>query len=331
MWVAVTIGQIATPRGASLDESIFLDVGRSLVSVGLPIQHVATTVPVMFFDHTPGMAWLSALATLTPDPLVAIRLASWLSILGAALLVPAMVRGLPGIAGGIFVATSPLLVAFGWEGRMEAPMALAMAASAVLVLRGRLGWAGVAAGVAVLFKEFALLFTAVIAVGILARSGWRPTVRFALPSAVVFGGFLAYAALVDLEQLGGTIMRWVFNASGEGEAFRFEGTGVDWLLHVGSLLGWPLVAFLTVSLVRRPPALLVGYVVAAVGVSLVLSTKEPRWLMGVVPVMALAAGLARWPLVLGRPRHRSDADLGVDAGRVARDITATEQQVQHAT
>lgn len=293
VWLVVTVGQILTPREASLDESIFLDVGRSLVEVGLPIQHVATSVPVMFFDHTPGMAWLSALASLTPDSLLVIRLVSWLAILATALLVHAVVRGLPGAVAGILIATSPLLVAFGWEGRMEPPMMLAMTASAVLLLRGRLGWGGVAAGVAVLFKEFALLFTAVMAVGVLARSGWRPALRFALPSAVVFGGFLAYAALLDLEQLRSTLMRWVDNASGEGEAFRFAGSGADWLLHVASVLGWPLVVILAIA--RRPPAVLVAYVLAAVGVSLVLSTKEPRWLMGVVPLMALAAGLARWP------------------------------------
>lgn len=270
-------------RGVGLDEWIFLDVGRNLVATGLPIRTYGTP-PVMFFDHTPGYTYLSGLAVaLAGDGAIGLlRILSWLSGLGTAVVLFLALGGWRGLLAGLAVVTAPMVNhELSWYAHMELPMMLAIAVSLWLLSTGRIGWAGLAAMVAVTLKEFALLY--VLVVGLSLGRGFA---RFAAPSFVACALFLAYAAYLDAAWLHTTMLRWVDNASGDPQ--RFAGSGFDWLTFAVPQLG---LAALGALAVLRPPRALGVYVIAAVAVSLVLATKEARWMAGAIPAGAFAIGL----------------------------------------
>lgn len=136
--------------------------------------------------------------------------------------------------------------------------------------------------VAVALKEFALLYVLVVGVS-LGRASFA---RFVAPSLVACAVFLAYAALLDAPWLHATMLRWLYDGIGAGEA-RFVGTGFEWLAFAVPQLG--LAALGGVAIVRGGLGRALGsYVLLAIAASLVITTKEARWMAGVVPAGAFA-------------------------------------------
>lgn len=240
----VVAWMVATAPGVTLaspsnDEAMFLKVGRAIATTGLPMQSGGPD-PIFFLIHTPLYVYGVAVISFLPlDLLTAMRGISWLTGLATLFMVSATVRGWLALVAGLLLGTSFLFVGLAWWAYMEIPMACAMTASVVLLRAGKTGTAGVAAAVAVLLKEFALLFVAVFAVYVLARHGLRLAWRFAAPPVVAFLGWLFYAWTLSPSQLERVFARWIGAATTETEG-RFSGPALDWLALMAAQIG-PLV------------------------------------------------------------------------------------------
>jgi 4-amino-4-deoxy-L-arabinose transferase-like glycosyltransferase len=299
LWVALTRQWIG-PRPLNYDEAIFLDVARHIVDTGAPLRQISGPGPAVgFFDHTPLIVYLTAaVMAFGGDTLTIVRAIDWLAGLGTVWLVFLIVRGWQGLLAATLVASSFLFGYFAWLIHMEVPMAFAMVLAVWFLQRERMLAAALAAGVAVMFKEFALLFVAVLAVYALTRHGRRAAILFIAPSAIGFLGWLAYVAWLDWPQLLVTLGRWTRSAAVDSEG-RFDGPPWDWLALMFRQLGvGPFIlgaAGLVAAAVRRridPLALACAwYAIAAVAASVVLTEKTPQWWLGAVPLAAIAGGL----------------------------------------
>ena len=135
----------------------------------------------------------------------------------------------------------------------------------------------------------------------------------------MFGAWLVYAADIGLSRVLETMDRWFGSAAGS--------TIKDKRLHVG-LRTWvndileevvgPVMIFATgataaLGLVERKPAprivlVPIAYVVVAVAASFLIRLKEPRFLIAIVPMIALTiALLIDWDDIWARIRgHERD-------------------------
>ena len=175
-------------------------------------------------------------------------------------------------------------------------------------------WRRLAIATAVMLKEIALAFWLVAVLFVLVRRGFRAAAVVGWPTPVVFGAWLLYANEIGHAQLMSTIGRWV--GSAEGVKIR------DPRIHVG-IRAWvnlvlekvigPVMIFAagaTTALVaiRRgpaPPIVLVpiAYVVVAIAASFVIRLKEPRFVVAIVPMIALSVALlVDWDEVWGAIR-----------------------------
>jgi hypothetical protein len=111
--------------------------------------------------------------------------------LGAAVVVLAALLGADvagyraGVAAGIAVAVYPPLLANDVVLLSEPLSLVLLLTMALLLVRGRTAWAGVACGLLVLTRPSAQLFLVVVAAWLIWRFGWRAAVRFAVVTIVV--------------------------------------------------------------------------------------------------------------------------------------------------
>jgi len=316
--------RIALHLPLDFDERTFLDVGRHILTTGVPYDTVlydAASTPHMFFDHTPLYVYFVALvATIGWHTAALLRAAS----LAFALLTVALVfvcalrlRGpVSAFVGATLVATNPFFAIYSWFVRMEVPLAFFLVLAVVLLVEERFLLAGLAIAVAVMLKEIALAFWLVAAVYSWARHGRRIAAVVAFATPVALALWLAYAALLDPGQLASTLDRWLRSGVGdEPTNRRFRITPPEWARVVAlDVLGPPLVGASVVAGAiaargadRVPPiaAVTVGYSVLAVAASFVMSLKEPRFLIAVVPMLALSVALVvGWDEVAARAWQR---------------------------
>lgn len=276
------------PRPTDFDERIFLNVAGHIRESGVPLRTFDVERPMMFFDHTPAIVYLAALL---PD----MTLLRWLGAIVGFLTLAVVWRvggGLAGFVGALTVATSPLVLNFAWYLRMEIYVAFAIAIAIALLRSERWLWAGIAAMAGVMFKEVTLGFVLVLAPYVFTRGGWRAAARFALPSVVALALWFGYAAWLSMPDLAYTAGRWFDAAATGAEGARLHGGGL-WLLAAALTIGPPLLLMVVGLLRNRDPLAvsLAAYVGVAIGVGMVLSTKEPRWLIAAVPAAALAGSL----------------------------------------
>ncbi len=320
----VAIRIVRQPK-LNFDEHIFLDVGRHIVDTGLPLRAYAVPgSPTLFFDHTPLYVYLVALVTAIGGPAdVILRSMSLVFGLLTVILVFRIGLELRGLAsaliGSLLLAVNPFFVTFSWFVRMEVPLCFFLVLALYLLIHERLLLAGLAIATAVMLKEIALAFWLVAVVYVLIRRGARAAAIVAIPTPLVFGAWLVYAADIGLSRLLETMDRWLGSAAGS--------TIKDKRLHVG-LRTWvndileeivgPVMIFATgataaLGLVERKPAprivlVPIAYVVVAVAASFLIRLKEPRFLIAIVPMIALTiALLIDWDDIWARIRgHERD-------------------------
>lgn len=141
---------------------------------------------------------------------------------------------------------------------------------------------------------------------VVRASGWRRRLTdllwFGVPTAV---GIIAWLSLSLLEpgQFEARLDRWRGAVTGVGTVVdpRLNVAVWAWLKTIGgSILGWEIVALLLVGLVTylltkqkrmRIVGLLWLYIAVAVMLSVMMQLKEPRHVIGLIPVTAVAIGL----------------------------------------
>lgn len=314
--------RIVSQPKLNFDEHIFLDVGRHILDTGLPLRTYAEPgAPTLFFDHTPLYVYVVALLTAIGGPTeVLIRSTTLVFGLLTVILVFRIgleVRGIgSALVGSMLLATNPFFVTYSWFIRMEVPLCFFLVLAVYLLIHERLFLAGLAIATAVMFKEIALAFWLVAVIYILARRGVRAAVVLAIPTPIAFGAWLLYANAIGQARLLATMGRWFGAAAG--------GRSLDRRLQVGprawvneilrDVIGAVMIfgagaAAALVATGRRPvpPIVLVpiAYVIVAVASSFVIRLKEPRYLIAVVPMLALAIALLIdwddvWEQVRGR-------------------------------
>ena len=291
------------------DEHIFLDVARHILDTGLPLRaYPDTTAPAtLFFDHTPLYPYFVALLTAIGGPTdLIVRSTTLVFGLLTVLLIFRIgleLRG-PGSAfvGSMVMALSHFFITYSWFVRMEVPLCFFLVLAIYLLIHERLLLAGLAIATAVMLKEIALAFWLVAVVYVLVRRGRRAAAVVAIPTPIVLGAWLVYAADIGLARLLETMGRWLGSAAGS--------TIRDHRLHI-SLAAWvnailervigPVMIFASgataalVAVLRRPapPIVLVPivYIVVATASSFLIRLKEPRFLVGIVPMIALSIAL----------------------------------------
>lgn len=305
--VATAYRVVQRPK-LDFDEHIFLNVGRHILDTGLPIDSYAfPDAPYLFFDHTPLYVYLVALLTAAGGPTVVLIRASSLvfALLTVALvfLIARQVRGLgSALVGSVLVATNPFFITYAWFIRMEVPLCFFLVLAVYLLLNERFLLAGLAIAVAVMLKEIALAFWVVAIVYVLARRGARAAVTVGLPASLALVVWLAYAASIDLDRLLSTLNRWGRSSVGnEVTNRRFRIGYVVWAGRILTQVVGPGLIFAAgvcaaLATTRRGPippltAIPVAYVAVAVVASFLMSLKEPRFLIAVVPMMALSVAL----------------------------------------
>ena len=320
---------VSHPR-LNFDERIFLDVGRHIIDTGLPLRAYAQPgAPRLFFDHTPLYVYFVALVTTVGGPtaeiLRSITLLFGLSTVLLVFRIGLEVRGLgAALVGSMLVAANPFFVLFSWFVRMEVPLCFFLVLAVFLMIHERLFLAGLAIAVAVMLKEIALAFWLVAAAYILVRRGLRAATIIALPTPVAFGAWLLYANEIGHDRLLATMGRWFGSAA--GVKTRDPRIHVGLRTWVSEIIGQVLepvmifamgatAAFVATGRRRFPPIAIVpiAYVVVAVASSFVIRLKEPRYLIAIVPMIALSiALLVDWDEVwatMRRSRSSGPTDL----------------------
>lgn len=315
------------------DEHVFMNVGRHILETGLPLDtYTFPNAPYLFFDHTPLYVYFVGLLTALPGPTVLILRGSSLvfAFMTVALvfLIALRLRGLgSALVGSVLVAANPFFITYSWFIRMEIPLCFFLVLAVYLLISERFLLAGLAIAIAVMLKEIALAFWAVAVVYALARHGLRAAALVAVPAPLAVIAWLAYAASLDLEQLRATLDRWGRSAVGtEATNRRFKIGVLAWTQTImsgviGGLVmfaGGAAVALAATIRDRIPPITILpaAYVVVATAASYVMSLKEPRFLIAIVPMLALCIALAvDWGDAWSRARARGVGGRGGAAPR----------------
>ncbi len=301
--------RIAMRPKRDFDEHLFMNVGRHILEQGLPLDtYTDPTTTNFFFDHTPLYVYFVGLLTALPGPTVLIlrgsSLVFGLMTVGLVFLIALRLRGLgSALVGSVIVAANPFFVTYSWFIRMEVPLCFFLVLAIYLLVSERFLLAGIAIAFAVMLKEIVLAFWLVATVYVLWRHGRRAALSVGLPAPIAVLAWLAYAASLDFERLRTTLERWGRSTAGnEPDNRRFRVGVLAWTQTILSGVVGGLVIFAAgvaagvAATVRDriPPITMLpaAYVVVAVAASYVMSLKEPRFLIAIVPMLALCIALA---------------------------------------
>jgi hypothetical protein len=231
----------------------------------------------------------------------------------------------------MLVALNPFFATYSWFIRMEVPLCFFLVLGLYLLIHERFLLAGMAIAVAVMLKEIALAFWLVAMVYVFFRRGIRAAASAGVPTVVALVAWLAYAAWIGEGQLRYTIDRWFGSTVGADIADRRLHIGLyTWAQTVvGQVIGPVLIfaggAAAGLAVVWRrpiPPIVIVpiAYALIAIIASFLIRLKEPRFLIAVIPMSALAiALLIEWDDVwaaIRRPRDPAPRMEDDDAGQV---------------
>jgi 4-amino-4-deoxy-L-arabinose transferase-like glycosyltransferase len=279
----------------------------------------------LFFDHTPLYVYFVALLTAIGEPTVLIIRTATLVFGVLTILmvfrVGLVVRGLgSALVGSMLVALNPFFVTHSWFIRMEVPLCFFLVLALYLVIKERWLLAGLSIAVAVMLKEIALAFWLVAVAYVLVRRGPRAAAVVAVPTLVAFFAWLAYAASIGLDQLLATMGRWLGSAAGMPISDpRLHIGPLRWTgMLIGTVIGPVLIfasgaAVALASVSRKPvvPIVVVplAYVAVAVVASYLIRLKEPRFVIAIIPMLALAIALViDWGGIWADVRGRAPVD-----------------------
>ena len=318
------------------DEAIFMDVARSIQRTGLPLRTIGDS-GAFFFDHTPLYVYLLSLYANASDAgILAARLVTaifglgcvWLTYqIGARLRNPAS-----GFVAALLLAINSFFALQAFQIHMEIPLLAALLVSLWLLPVGKAApqrshflAAGMALAAALLLKEVAILFAGWCAVyaWLICRRSRRPTLpalaALLLPPILGLALWGGWAWKLSPSTFTSTMNRWVSSMAAVNLLDPRARLGaVDWAQQLTfDLLGPALVIGLATSLLiqiarwglqwqtgkRLDPAqvLLWGYVLSAIGISFAVRLKEPRHLIGILPVTGLLIGTSiDWRALINR-------------------------------
>jgi hypothetical protein len=294
------------------DDRLFISVGQGVLSHGYPFETIHAASGVPFYDHTPLFAYLLTLPAALADPFgleVAVTAGQAMSaVFGLATVILAFlvcrdVRGtVSGVVAAVLIATNPFFLKLSWVMHMEVPMAFFLVLGMYFLVHRRLLWAGLAIAAAVMLKEHALGFWLVAGGYVLVRHGWRAALPVTLPTVVALAAWGIAAYLIDEHQFRKVLNRWLISAGGENPINpRFQVPVRRWILTIArDTVGPPLAGITIVAMAAalarrtRVPVIAVvpiAYSALAIVASFAIHLKEERWLIGVIPMAALATGL----------------------------------------
>jgi predicted membrane-bound dolichyl-phosphate-mannose-protein mannosyltransferase len=321
-----------------LDDRIFISAAHGVLTHGYPFETYHNAAGRPFYDHTPlfpylmiGPALLDSLFGLHAAVIAGrlITLAFGIATVVVSYLICRDLRGpLAGVVAGVLLATNQFFVMLSWTMHMEVPMAFFLVLAIFCLIKERMLLSGLAICLAVMLKEHALAFWLVAGVYVLIARGWRPAILVTLPSAIALAAWLLAAYLIDRHQFTFVLNRWLTSAGGESaKNKRFHLTMAAWTLTIArDTIGYQLVAIPVVTaglaFLRRAPVprivvVPIVYSVIAIVSSYAIHLKEPRWLIAVIPMTAIAVGLlvdwdalARWVSIHGLVRADRSAGGG---------------------
>jgi 4-amino-4-deoxy-L-arabinose transferase-like glycosyltransferase len=310
-YVAIVVFELRHHLRPNFDENIFMDVGRQITLTGLPYRTLRFPKPTLFFDHTPlYVYWVAGITLLGGPTFVLLRATTLifgvLTVLGVYWVGRTMRGPVAGLVAASIVATNPFFATYSWFVRMEIPLCCALVFALLAMIHRRFLVAGVLIAVAVMLKEIALGFAGVAVVYVALTQGFRAALAIGLPTVLALAAWFTYAAAIGRTQLISVLNRWFESAAGGTiEDPRFDVRPSRWaqavVQQVVGLTGILAVgAAVPVALLerRRIPAIVIvpaAYVLLAVASSFLIALKEPRYLIAVVPMLAITISLiANW-------------------------------------
>ncbi|MDW8068306.1 MAG: glycosyltransferase family 39 protein [Anaerolineae bacterium] len=305
---------ILTVQLVEYDEAIFLDVAKNIQRTGLPLRSIGSD-GIFYFEHTPlypyllsiyagaGIFWSRWITTL-----FSLGCVFWVYSIGKRLEGPMV-----GFASALLLGIQSFFALYSFFIRVEIfylfflLTGLAALSWSVPGIPNKKGWfiAGVALAIAVLFIEIALVFVAICGVYILVRF-WKD--KPALGKALFLVVMPPVAALfvwgigcwyLSPDTFMAVMRRWVGAAMTGSQDPRSFLTPFQWarqivrdLLGPGLTILWGGVVIYSIVRKRLETLdwILLGYPVAAILLSFFIRLKEPRHLIGVLPIMALFIG-----------------------------------------
>lgn len=301
-------------RSVEYDEAIFLDVAKNIQRTGLPLRSIGSQ-GVFFFDHT--LLYPYVLSIYVGAGVFFSRWITTLFSLGCVLLVYSigkhMGRESAGFIGALLLGIHSFFALYSFFVRMEVFclffLLAGLAALTLMDQRGPNKWSwfitGVALAVAVLFKEIMLGFVAFCGIYILARF-WkeRPALGTALllvvaPAIMAMLIWGIWCWYLSPDAFIAVMKRWAGAAMIGNQDPRSSLTPFQWmrqivmdLLGPGLTILWAGVVIYSIVRNRLETLdwILLGYPVVAISLSFFIRLKEPRHLIGVLPIMALFIG-----------------------------------------
>ncbi|MCB9422044.1 MAG: glycosyltransferase family 39 protein [Ardenticatenaceae bacterium] len=309
------------------DEAVFLDVARNIHRVGLPLRSIGPN-GLLYFIHTPLYLYLvSGSVTVLGDNPTLVRLVNTFLGAGSIVLVYLAVRqrrtAVASFVAASLLALNTFVAIYAYFLTMEVPMMFCILLAVYWLARDEVRpswsnwlWVGAAVATAVLLKELALFFvTAVALYALITGRNWQERIQNALlgtlPTIIGLGFWGYWGFSLNATQFQNGIMNWVNFASGsthsaDGRTATLLGA---WLQQLGGdLLGWGTTFLFFISLAafglwfrRKLPRivlLLFLYLGLAFGASLLISLKELRHVIALVPAVSMIiAYLIDWQTV----------------------------------
>jgi 4-amino-4-deoxy-L-arabinose transferase-like glycosyltransferase len=304
---------------AQYDESIYLDVARSIRNTGLPMRSVGQ-YGRFYFEHLPGYVYLiGGLTTLFGENITLLRLITMLFGAGAISLTAIIgwraQDAAAGFVAALLLALNGFFATYAYFIREETFFVFFILLACYFLLRLEetannryLLATTLSIAVAMFLKEIALAFLLAAAIyQLFLYHTWRARLLaifiIALPSLLVLIVWLLWANTLDPAQLQITLNRWLgaFNAEQQIVDPRIGLLPLAWMESIVNLLfGWELVLLFLFALIytlfrrRRPPHiayLLLLYTFIAFAASFIMSLKESRHLVAILPTLCLLTGL----------------------------------------
>lgn len=299
------------------DEAIYMDIARNVRLTGVATRSIGNGV--LHADHPTLYQHLLGLTTfITGENIVILRL---ITVLGAFLclfftyqIVWLATRSWQNsFIATVLLCLNPFFNIYAYFIREEMFMCLFLLMSSYAFWgyeqsnnRRSLWLATCLLACAILTKEFALLFGAVLGIYILlGSSAWLQKIKdlfvLALPSSIGLSLWVAWIWWHDPQRLDIVLDRWVGSAIGGQTDFRLTIATLDWwriirddVLTYGLMVTFILCFLIAIWQRNKPPRfvlLTTGYFLLAIGVSFVIALKEPRHIMAAIPFAAISTGL----------------------------------------
>ena len=316
------------------DEAVFLNIVRNIQRIGMPMRSIGLN-GVFYFDHTPLYPYLvAASVSLVGDSPNWARLVTTQFAIATIILTYLTVRreqtAVSSFVAALLLALNTFIAIYAYFLTMAVPMMFFILLAIYWLSKdgGNPSWrywfgAGIAAALAVMLKELALIFifAAMIYAFVFGRN-WKERIThplwLSLPTAVSLAMWAWWGMSLGQPQFQSALMRWVNSASGANNAAGARALEtLSWVQALGNtVFSWGMLALFIMVIPayfiwfrRKLPQitwLLFLYLGIATALSFFISLKEPRHVIALIPMMAMIIGImipweSVWNWVRGKP------------------------------